>query len=187
MLKDNRKENLIVTEILNKNYNPQMFYKYLESNTIKGSNLANWTYGELEAEIQRYKTVMSGDDDPVFRNTTNLDIYKSWSKTDTPDDDNDFIEKKLNSKNSINDQIQVFELITANKLFINEFFKTENIDVDIYDSTEQTSYWFMKEIFFMVKLSPMNWKVNRTFNDFILLKDSLRKSFPFILVRLLGS
>lgn len=187
MLKDNKKENLVIAEIVNKNYNPQIFYKYLETSTMKGNNLANWTLGELEAEIQRYKAKMSGDDDPVFRNATNLDMYKNWAATTlTNGDEEMFIEKKLNITESTptpKTQANVYELQTTNKLCINEFFKTENIEVEIYDSTEQTSYWFMKEIFYMVKVSPMNWKVNRTFNDFILLRESLKKSYPFIMVR----
>lgn len=185
MLKDNRKENLVIAEILNKNYNPQIFYKYLETSTIKGSNLANWTLAELEAEIQRYKSVMSGDDDPVFRNTTNLNMYKNWSSTNLNNAEEDYyIEEKLGLRMTSlpNEQTQTYELATSNKLSINEFFKTENIEVEIYDSTEQTSYWFMRETFYMVKVSPMNWKVNRTFGDFMLLKDSLKKSYPFILV-----
>lgn len=187
MLRDTKKENLVIAEILNKNYNPQMFYSYLQSNTIRGSDLGKWTLSELQAEVERYKCTISGDDDPLVRNTTNLDRYKHTSNPDAQEDE-EFIDLKLNMRTEDEkDKSQVYELITHNKILVNEFFKTENVEIEIYNSTEQTSYWFMKEVYFMIQVSPMNWKVNRTFNDFILLKDSLKKTYPFTLVGLLGA
>ena len=183
MPSDSSKASLVLTEILNKNYNPEMFYRYLESNTLKGSDLGRWNYSELAAEIERYKSLMSGEDDPVFRNTTNLDVYKSWSNSDavigTP---KGHVEDNAKGDSPAESDEPVYELATSNKLLVSEFFKTEDVEVEIYNSTEQSYFWFMKEIFFTIRVTPMGWKVNRTFNDFVLLRDSLRRSYPFILV-----
>ena len=159
-----------------------MFNKFLRNNSTIGCELSEWRYEELVKAVECYKRMVDGEDNPQIKNTINLDKYKTWQEEYSPIDSLD-----NNSFISVNEKqkpdFQEYELESRNKVKISEFFKTENINIEVYDSTKKKFFLFMKETYYMLRITPMNWQVNRTFSDFVLLRKSLKKSFPFILVK----
>ena len=179
-MKNSKKEDLIILEIVNKNYNPQMFYNYLDSKTEYGSDMKNWRYNELADEIEKYKKIISGDENPIARNNTNLGQYKEWNEYGEGGEPN--TEGISQQENLSELDVYEYEFPSNNQISINEFFKTPDIKVTIDESSVKTNFIFFSETYYRVQVSPMGWTVNRTFNDFVLLKDSLKKSYPFVVV-----
>ena len=179
-MKNSKKEDLIILEIINKNYNPQMFYSYLDSKTENGSDIKNWRYNELAEEIEKYKNIISGEENPIVRNLSNLDQYRDWKHGGEEEGANT---EKISQQEDLSEiEVYEYEFPSNNKISINEFFKTPDIKVTVEETSVQTNFLFFSEAIYTIQANPMNWSVNRTFNDFVVLKDSLKKSYPFVVV-----
>lgn len=59
----NPKEKLVLDSIINENYNPRMFFKFLSFKKPNGDDIDNWTIKELKKLINEYKGMVDGEEE----------------------------------------------------------------------------------------------------------------------------
>ena len=175
MLEQREKEDLILEKIINKNYNLRIFMNFLKKEKENGGNLKNWDLKGLKNVIKFYKDIVNGKRD-IF-DQSNIFEEKNEKEEDV---------KKTNSKfylidpqeyeNEINYNVKM-----ENPIKNNNFFNNKEINFQI-DNIQSYYFYFFKDSFYSIKIKEVNWKVNRKFDDFFLLRNRLEKIFPFLII-----
>ena len=169
-----KKQNLLQTEIIDKNYDKTAFINYCMSKKDNGDDLNSWTFEELTQIVNEF----------VQNQTQNLNIGKE-----------EIIENDKKD-NQINDEIK-----TENVEKIEQFKAEENkhikdikincrklektvlndkeIKITIKNPKEVEGGYFGKGyIKYEVHTEPLGYMVERRYNDFFLLRKLLQKYYP---------
>ncbi|CAD8111973.1 unnamed protein product [Paramecium sonneborni] len=177
-----KEQQLLVDEIISKGYNQDDFEDYvLLKEPKKGQDLSQWSYQELEKIIQQYQQ---------DRKEQNFNSYQ-LVELDSPDisdqiqiiDRDTFVQKQTLESIKITDKIQIIpfeKTINCKQMY---FFIDENIQLqfDISPPIQEGGGildFFSKTIVFPIQIFPMQWKVKRTLQDFIQLRNIFSAAFP---------
>ena len=187
-----KNEQLVYNEIIEKEEDIQKFYSFIKPYKEDSEDDINeMEYEELKKIIKKFKEKKNEN---FEIRESRLDILSEISENSQEEENFEnsknfstiFSEKNIISKKTEKtDKKNFFEILTKNQLKFSDFFKQNEIKCEIVDFTEN----FQKKIFltkkkksFSIKTIPFDWVVERDLEDFVNLKNSLKKSFPFLMV-----
>ena len=111
------KQNYLRTEIIEKQYDPDEFSKFLsEEKENIGLDLNNWTFEELKNAVSKFKTIKE-----------NLKKNEINQKEENKENENEIINSEMIKTNTIERK----EFINCNKQNKNEFSDIENFKIII--------------------------------------------------------
>ena len=174
MLEQKQKEDLILEDVINKNYNIRIFMNFLKKEKDKGGDLKNWKPKELKKAIKCYKDIVNGKRD--IYDQTNILLQNKKEQAQTKKSSKFYLVDPEEYEEEINYNFEM-----NNPVKINDFFNNREINFKIED-IKSYYFYFFKESFYSIKIFEVDWEVNRKINDFYLLRDKLIEKFPFLII-----
>ncbi|CAD8185280.1 unnamed protein product [Paramecium octaurelia] len=177
-----KEQQLLVDEIISKGYNQDDFEDFvLHKEPNKGQDLTQWTYEELLKIIQLYQQEKKEQQSDSYQ-IVELDSPDISDQIQIIDRDT-FVQKQTLESIKITDKIALIpfeKTVTCKQMY---FFIDENIELqfDISPPIQEGGGildFFSKTIVFPIQILPMEWKVRRTLQDFIQLRNILSAAFP---------
>ena len=160
------KQQLLQTEIIEKNYDKGSFINFCLSKRENGDDLNNWTLSELESVVKEFVSTQNvqpeveqeqkaGEEDI---NKENLEKMEKFSAEDHKNFKEKTIECRKLDKSALNDK---------------------KISVTVKNPCIKDGGVFGKNyVLYEVQTEPLGWIVNRRYSDFDLLRQLLAKYFP---------
>lgn len=187
-----KNEQLVFNEIVEQDEDIQKFYSFIKPYKEDSEDDINeMEYNELKKVIKKFKD--SKKNDEMIRESK-LDILSDISEEEIDNLENFentekkfstiFSEKHLKKKGDWKNG-DFFEIVTKNQLKFSTFFSEDDIKCEIVDFTENVEkgiFYEKKKKSFSIKTNPFDWVVERDLEDFVNLKNSLKNSFPFLIV-----
>ena len=158
------KQNLLQTEIIEKNLDKGSFINFCLSKKENGDDLNNWTYAELQEIVKEFvssqnpqnEQIPKGNDDDL--NKEDLEKMEKFSAEEPKVFTERTIECRKLEKTELNDK---------------------KITITVKNPKEMDGGVFGKNyVLYEVSTSPLNWIVTRRYSDFDLLRQLLAKYFP---------
>ena len=189
------KEELIKEELENKNYEKEIFLKFISEKKENGSDLNNWSIYELTNEIYSYKNSQNqGSNNDNISNIKQEEIPKSKisiSETLKLNQQEKNIKEEINQVQNINIYNNYNNNqnnnVYAKEIVCKKLQKTELNDKEIIVKVQNpkisdNKYWEQKYIQYEVVTDSMKWLVYRRFSDFDNLRQILVKHYPRLFV-----
>ena len=174
-----QKQQLLQTEIIDKNLDKTSFINFCLSKKENGDDLSNWTLSELQAIVKEFADSQKPPQSPMP--TLQEQITHPNPNPQNPQEaeeiNKESVEKleKFNPEETKNFKEKIIECRKLDKTELND----KNITVEIKNPTEKSGGMFTKAfILYDVSTSPMNWMVQRRFSDFDALRQILVKYYP---------
>lgn len=165
----NRKKNLLQKKIINGGYNKDQFIDFCTSRKPLADDLSLWTYQEL---IQVVNDFISYHKEEVLKR--NQEKEGGIKKGQLNDRINEF-NSSLSDKNITQKNITQIEGKKVEKSLLNG----KNINIILKNPrVVETSIFKSNYIVYEVETETTQWKVERRYNDFIWLRDTLKKLYP---------
>ena len=173
------KQNLLQTEIIEKNYDKTAFINFCLSKKENGDDLNNWTLDELTEIVREFVSSQNQTSQPMPQTstTTTTEEPKSSGQKGEQDIKKEDIEKmeKFNAEEHKQFKERVIECrklertqLSDNKLVIT-VSNPKEVDGGVFGSNY---------VVYDVKTDPFGWVVNRRFSDFDNLRKLIAKHFP---------
>ena len=179
MLQAHEKEELIRHQIIDANYSIQDFYQFLRNSRPSGEQIGNWTLEELKSKIRTFIEGHRGALPKGEEEHCNVNLSRSSTDSQRKECSNPTFHVINEDDHEISD---IYEIDSDNKILLSEFFKMDKISIKVVSITTETSFWFLKSKLYTIRTEPFCWSVNRYFEDFIELRQSLKKTYPLTLV-----
>ena len=160
------KQNLLQTEIIEKNLDKGSFINFCLSKKENGDDLNNWTFAELQEIVKEFASSQNVSQNQVVAkgeegeelNKENLEKMEKFSADEAKSFKERTIECRKLEKSSLNDK---------------------KISITIKNPKEMDGGVFGKNyVLYEVQTEPLGWVVLRRFSDFDLLRILLAKYFP---------
>ena len=160
------KQNLLQTEIIEKNLDKGSFINFCLSKKENGDDLNNWTFAELQEIVKEFASSQNVSQNQVVAkgeegeelNKENLEKMEKFSADEAKSFKERTIECRKLEKSSLNDK---------------------KISITIKNPKEMDGGVFGKNyVLYEVQTDPLGWIVLRRFSDFDLLRTLLAKYFP---------
>ena len=160
------KQNLLQTEIIEKNLDKGSFINFCLSKKENGDDLNNWTFAELQEIVREFVSSQNIGQNQVAEkgaegeeiNKENLEKMEKFSADETKTFKERTIECRKLEKSALNDK---------------------KITITIKNPKEMDGGVFGKNyVLYEVQTEPLGWIVLRRFSDFDLLRTLLAKYFP---------
>jgi hypothetical protein len=162
------KQDLLHTEIIDKNLNKEEFIKFCLTKKEGGDDINNWTLEELKEIINEF-------------------VSQSEEKKNIENKENLFNSEKKEKDNEENPKVIKEQTIKCRKL-LKTALNDKKITVTIKNPKEMDGGLFGKKyILYEVKTAPMGWTVLRRFSDFDLFRTLFTRYFPSYIVPFLPS
>ena len=180
-MKKSTNEEIIFKEIIENDYNIENFYSFLEqyrkspkkdinemSNSLIKRVITNFIEKEERENYLKSSEILS----ETISDLSEIEMEELKNGIST------IFEKK--------DSNEIIDIISENQLNFNDFFKVENVKCEITDLKEKnlkkSFFKKKKQKVFSILTKPLDFKVERDFDDFLLLRKSLLKTYPFLLI-----
>ena len=164
-----RKQSLLQTEILEKNYDRTAFINFCMSKKENGDDLNNWTYEELTQIIQEFVKFHNQENNNEIKENTNH-TGEEELKTEN-------LEKmeKFNAEEHKNFQDIKINCRKLEKTQLNN----NELKITVKNPKEKEGGVFGKNyVLYEVHTEPFGWNVERRYSDFDWLRKLLQKFFP---------
>ena len=175
-----QKQELLQTEIIDKNLDKTSFINFCLSKKENGDDLSNWTLSELQAIVKEFVDSQQ-QVHPQSSETQNQTSRQNPQNPQEEEINKENLEKmeKFNADEAKNFKEKVIDCRKLEKTQLND----QNITVEVKNPTEKSGGMFGKSfILYDVITSPMNWSVQRRFSDFDMLRQIIVKYYPSYLV-----
>ena len=184
--------------ILDENYND--FINFCLSKKEDGDNINNWTLEEIKSLVQEFNKNINLLKEKEEININNIDNenknnleekevdealnieneIEEMKKNDLCEEDKDKENNIKKDKNKIKKKDKNEKIIKCVKLEKTILNNEENITININNPKEIVGGLFSQNyILYTVETNPINWVVQRKYEDFCLLRETLIKHFPF--------
>ncbi len=176
-----KKQQLLQTEIMDKNYDKNSFINFCLSKKENGDDLSNWTFSELQEIIKEFASTQQQPQQPVEQLTTLQDQIVSQN-AQNPQEGEEINKESVEQIEKFNaDEAKTFKekVLDCKKLPKTEL-SDKNITVEIKNPTEKSGGMIFSKNFIMydVITTPLNWSVQRRYSDFDALRQILAKYYP---------
>ena len=163
------KQQLLQTEIIEKNYDKASFINFCLSKRENGDDLNNWTLVELESIVKEFVSSQNTQ-------TVNVqEVHESKDKNEEVNKENLEKMEKFNAEEPKNFKEKVVECRKLEKTVLND----KKISVTVKNPKEMDGGVFGKRyVLYEVQTDPLGWVVLRRYSDFDLLRILLSKYFP---------
>lgn len=182
----NMKRDLLQQEIVNRNYNKDLFIDFCISRKPYGDDLSRWTYEELSKVVKEYVTLHQEEDakdlskkqyEETIRKTTQ-EIQSQINQMSLPPPSEN-LNPSQNSSTSSPVHITNRKEIDCKKLSKSVLNDNSNIKIILRSpKAVQTSIFQSDYILYEVFTSGKDWLVFRRYNDFLWLRNTLKKIHP---------
>ena len=162
------KQQLLQTEIIEKNYDKGAFINFCLSKRENGDDLNNWTLSELESIVKEFVSTQTSTEQPP---------NEEQKEKEGEEVNKENLEKmeKFNAEETKNFKEKTFECRKLEKSVLND----KKISITIKNPKEMEGGVFSKNyILYEVQTEPIGWVVQRRYSDFDLLRILLAKYFP---------
>lgn len=173
-----QKQNLLQTEIIDKNYDKTAFINLCLSKKENGDDLSNWTLAELQEIVKEFtesqnqvQQVITLQDQITHPNPNPQNAQEG------EEINKESVEKleRFDAGEAKNFKEKIIECRKLEKTELND----KNVTVEVKNPVEKSGGLFTKAfILYDVTTSPMNWTVQRRFSDFDALRQILVKYYP---------
>ena len=173
-----QKQNLLQTEIIDKNYDKTAFINLCLSKKENGDDLSNWTLAELQEIVKEFtesqnqvQQVITLQDQITHPNPNPQNAQEG------EEINKESVEKleRFDAGEAKNFKEKIIECRKLEKTELND----KNVTVEVKNPVEKAGGLFTKAfILYDVTTSPMNWTVQRRFSDFDALRQILVKYYP---------
>ena len=159
------KQQLLQSEIIEKNYDKGSFINFCLSKRDNGDDLNNWTLSELEGIVKEFVASQVPQGVPEQKPVEGEDINKENLQK----------MEKFNAEEAKNFKERVIECRKLEKGVLND----KKITVTVKNPKEMDGGVFGKNyVVYEVQTEPLGWMVQRRYSDFDLLRTLLAKYFP---------
>ena len=176
-----QKQQLLQTEIMDKNYDKNSFINFCLSKKENGDDLSNWTLSELQEIIKEFASTQQQPQQPVDQLET-LHDQITTQNAQNPQEGEEINKESVEQIEKFNaDEAKSFKekVLDCKKLPKTEL-SDKNISVEIKNPTEKSGGMIFSKNFIMydVITTPLNWSVQRRYSDFDALRQILVKYYP---------
>ena len=172
------KQNLLQTEIIDKNLNKDSFITFCLSKKENGDDLNNWTLEELQQIIKEFTESQAPKQEEHQPPQEVQENNQTEKKKGEQDDLNKENLEKMEKFNAEDAKIFKEKVLNCRKLDKSEL-NDKLVKVVIENPKEVSGGMFgLSYVLYEVKTSPTNWNVSRRFSDFVTLRHLLAKYFP---------
>ena len=188
------KEELIKEEIINKNYDKDLFFQYISEKKENGSDLNNWSILELNLQISNFINLKSNDSQQTNNINEEENNKAKISLTETLNINKEMqsnihqqIQSQVENINIYNNNQNSRNKVYAKEIICKKLEKTPLNDTEIIvkiknPKISDNKYWEQKYINYEIVTDKMKWLVYRRFSDFDNLRQILVKHFPRLFV-----
>ena len=172
-----QKQQLLQTEIIDKNYDKTSFINFCLSKKENGDDLSNWTISELQGIIKEFQDSQQQEQPHEEKIEEQKPTENPKDKKEGEEINKENVEKleKFNADEAKNFKEKTIECRKLDKTELND----KTVTVEVKNPTEKSGGIFSKSfILYDVITSPMNWNVQRRFSDFDALRQLLVKYYP---------
>jgi len=159
-----KKQILIQTEIIEKNYDKTAFINFCLSKKENGDDLSNYTYEELQSVVDELVSSKqaSFEEDKKDNEKTKIEKLEKKEEIFNYEENKNFITKTIQCKKLVSTELNDKEIkvIVANPVFV------------------EGGMFGKSYIKFLVITQPFEWKVERKFTDFDKLRKLIQKFYP---------
>ena len=188
------KEELIKEEIINKNYDKDLFFQYISEKKENGSDLNNWSILELNLQISNFINLKSNDSQQTNNineeenNKAKISLTETLNiNKETQSNIHQQIQSQVQNINIYNNNQNSRNKVYAKEIICKKLEKTPLNDTEIIvkiknPKISDNKYWEQKYINYEIVTDKMKWLVYRRFSDFDNLRQILVKHFPRLFV-----
>ena len=172
-----QKQQLLQSEIIDKNYDKTSFINFCLSKKENGDDLSNWSISELQGIIKEFQESQQEQAPTEVKLEEQKPAEASKNKQEGDEINKENLEKleKFNADEAKNFKEKTIECRKLEKTELND----KNVVVEVKNPTEKNGGIFSKSfILYDVTTTPMNWTVQRRFSDFDALRQILVKYYP---------
>ena len=167
--------------ILDQNYND--FISFCLSKKEGGDKINNWSFEEIKSLVHEFnkniKNNLEEKDDETLNIENEIEEMKKNDLLFEEDRDKDKENNFKKDKNKIikrGKKEKIIKCVKLEKTILNE----EDITININNPKEINGGLFSQNyILYTIEIQPINWEVQRKYEDFCLLREILIKHFPF--------
>ena len=167
--------------ILDQNYND--FISFCLSKKEGGDKINNWSFEEIKSLVHEFnkniKNNLEEKDDETLNIENEIEEMKKNDLLFEEDRDKDKENNFKKDKNKIikrGKKEKIIKCVKLEKTILNE----EDITININNTKEINGGLFSQNyILYTIETQPINWEVQRKYEDFCLLREILIKHFPF--------
>jgi len=175
------KQNLIKSEIIDKNYDKNLFFSYcMNIEGSKGDNLSNWSIEELKKVIESF--IKEENEKISIKNIKENEYKKNENLVESIELNMQSIPPPVKINNNNFHNIQEIKCKLLEKSILND----KNIKITIKNpKVIETGFFSSNYILYEIntEITPeLNWTVFRRYSDFILLRQVLRNYFPRLFI-----
>ena len=191
-----KKQRFLRTEIIDKNYDPQEFIKFLESKKTGGASIQSWMLEELPDLLAEFCSshfarntsgfydcdpqTKLGDDDGSLLDIPNKRSIETTRRTRTRDEVLTKRQKTALSRSSFKPGEDFNLTLKCTKAEPNVLTECKNLKIEIGQPEKVKAKLLAADyIIFRVSTLPMGWDVRRRYKDFLWLFDCMKAHFPF--------
>ena len=158
-----QKQQLLQTEIIDKNYDKTSFINFCLSKKENGDDLSNWTISELQGIIKEFQDSQQQEQPHEEKIEEQKPTENPKDKKEGEEINKENVEKleKFNADEAKNFKEKTIECRKLDKTELND----KTVTVEVKNPTEKSGGIFSKSfILYDVITSPMNWNVQRRFS-----------------------
>ena len=171
-----QKQQLLQTEIIDKNYDKTSFINFCLSKKENRDDLSNWKISELQI-IKEFQDSQQQEQPHEEKIEEQKPTENPKDKKEGEEINKENVEKleKFNADEAKNFKEKTIECRKLDKTELND----KTVTVEVKNPSEKSGGIFSKSfILYDVITSPMNWNVQRRFSDFDALRQLLVKYYP---------
>ena len=157
-----QKQQLLQTEIIDKNYDKTSFINFCLSKKENGDDLSNWTISELQGIIKEFQDSQQQEQPHEEKIEEQKPTENPKDKKEGEEINKENVEKleKFNADEAKNFKEKTIECRKLDKTELND----KTVTVEVKNPTEKSGGIFSKSfILYDVITSPMNWNVQSVF------------------------
>ena len=171
------KQKYLVGQIIDQGYDASEFTEFIGKKKADGTDIDNWTYDELIAEVQEFKNMKDqqrGESVSVIDFATNVTDGNEAFKFDKPPAQQPPVERvDLQRQDSAGwSPQQATTEVGRNKLSQCYVLKCEKVKAGLFSTVDE----------YTIETLPFKYLVKRKYNEFVWLREQFATDFPGLYV-----